>query len=82
MSLARIYALSLKSSGFTDDIDTIIPVPLHPAKKRSRGFNQSEYISSGISDVTGLPVNTKTLIRASNFCHADKKIAVRQVDKC
>ena len=61
--LGRIYAVSLKSSGFTDDIDIIIPVPLHSAKKRIRGFNQSEYISSGISAVTGLPVNTESLIR-------------------
>jgi ComF family protein len=61
--LGRIYAVSLKSSGFTADIDMIIPVPLHPAKKRNRGFNQSEYISSGVSDVTGLPVNTCSLVR-------------------
>jgi ComF family protein len=61
--LGRIYAVSLKSSGFTADIDVIIPVPLHPSKKRIRGFNQSEYISSGISDVTGLPVNSDSLVR-------------------
>jgi ComF family protein len=61
--LGRIYAVSLKSSGFTDDIDEIIPVPLHPSKKRIRGFNQSEYISAGISDVTGLPLNTASLLR-------------------
>ena len=61
--LGRIYAGSLKSSGFTADIDVIIPVPLHPSKKRIRGFNQSEYISSGISDVTGVPVNTYSLVR-------------------
>jgi ComF family protein len=61
--LGRIYALSLKSSGFTDDMDLIIPVPLHPAKKRVRGFNQSDYIASGISDVTGLPVDTDSLVR-------------------
>jgi ComF family protein len=61
--LGRIYAISLKSSGFMDDVDTIIPVPLHPAKKRSRGFNQSELISAGISDVTGVSVNNESLIR-------------------
>jgi ComF family protein len=63
IELGRIYALSLKSSGFTNDIDLIIPVPLHLAKKRTRGFNQSEIISMGIADVTGLPVNTKSLVR-------------------
>ena len=31
--LGRIYGLSLKASGFTDDIDVVIAVPLHPAKK-------------------------------------------------
>lgn len=31
------------------DIDYIIPVPLHPKKKRRRGYNQSELISKGIA---------------------------------
>jgi ComF family protein len=61
--LGRIYGLTLKSSGFTDDIDLIIPVPLHPSKQRIRGFNQSDLISSGISEVTGLPVVTGSLSR-------------------
>ncbi len=61
--LGRIYGLSLKSSGFIADIDLIIPVPLHPSKKRIRGFNQSDYISSGIADATGLPVSSDSLAR-------------------
>jgi ComF family protein len=61
--LGRIYGFSLKSSGFTEDIDLIIPVPLHPSKKRIRGFNQSDYISSGLSDATDLPVETNSLVR-------------------
>jgi ComF family protein len=63
--LGRIYGLSLKSSGFTNDIDLLIPVPLHPSKKRSRGFNQSELISKGISEVTGLPVDVLSLSRSA-----------------
>ena len=61
--LGRIYGLSLKSSGFTSDIDLIIPVPLHQSKKRIRGFNQSELISKGISEATGLPVDVLSLSR-------------------
>lgn len=63
--LGRVYGLSLKSSGFTADIDLIIPVPLHPTKKRIRGFNQSDTISTGIADVTGLPVDTTSLVRTA-----------------
>jgi ComF family protein len=61
--LGRIYAVSLMSSTFLDDIDMIIPVPLHPSKVRQRGFNQSDEISQGISSVSGLPVDTATLVR-------------------
>lgn len=61
--LGRIYGLSLKLSGFTENIDLIIPVPLHPAKQRKRGFNQSEYISRGLAETTGLPLDLKSLIR-------------------
>jgi ComF family protein len=61
--LGRIYGLSLKSSAFTESIDIIIPVPLHPAKKRTRGFNQSEIIADGISAATGIKVNSMAVIR-------------------
>jgi ComF family protein len=61
--LGRIYGNNLKCSGFLTDIDLIIPVPLHPSKQKKRGFNQSEIISKGISDVTGLVIDNHSLIR-------------------
>jgi ComF family protein len=61
--LGRIYGSSLAASGFTNDIDIIIPVPLHPSKKRVRGFNQSEAISMGIGDAVKLTVDFKSLVR-------------------
>ncbi len=61
--MGKIYGLSLKKEGFTEDIDLIVPVPLHPEKQRRRGFNQSEIISSGISEVTGIALETCSLVR-------------------
>jgi len=61
--LGRIYGQSLKNSGFTADVDLIIPVPLHPSKQRKRGFNQSEYISKGLAETTGLQLELKSLER-------------------
>ena len=58
-----MYGLSLNDSGFINDVDLIIPVPLHPSKKRIRGFNQSETISMGIADSTHLPLDIKSLTR-------------------
>jgi ComF family protein len=65
LEMGRIYANSLQSSGFFEDIDLIVPVPLHPSKQRRRRFNQSEYISYGISEVAELPVELKSLKRIS-----------------
>ncbi|MEK7464759.1 MAG: ComF family protein, partial [Patescibacteria group bacterium] len=48
-----------KSEGFEGF--TIIPIPMHSSKKRVRGFNQAELISSVLSDKLGLPVWNKLL---------------------
>ena len=44
----------------------IVPVPLHPIKKRERGYNQSEMIAKGISKVTGISTNDKLVKRIKN----------------
>lgn len=36
--------------------DLLIPIPLHKAKQRERGYNQAERIAAGVSSVTGIPV--------------------------
>jgi ComF family protein len=61
--LGKLFAYELKKSILFDGIQTIIPVPLHPRKQGLRGFNQSEQISLGISQVLKLEMDTKSLIR-------------------
>ncbi len=41
----------------------LVPVPLHRAKLRERGYNQSEYICKGISKTSGIRVYPKLLRR-------------------
>jgi ComF family protein len=38
------------------DADALVPVPLHPARRRQRGFNQAERIAAALGRRTGLPV--------------------------
>ena len=63
--LGELYGSILAESGFMEDIDMIIPVPLHRSRQRSRGYNQSEYIATGLSAATGVPVRKGLLLRIS-----------------
>ncbi|HKZ78358.1 MAG TPA: ComF family protein [Pyrinomonadaceae bacterium] len=44
----------------------IIPVPLHPRREKSRGFNQAAVMARELSRVTGLPLDETTLIRVAH----------------
>jgi competence protein ComFC len=45
-------------------VDAIIPVPLHPKKQRSRGYNQAQHIALGLADALDLPVVDNALVRS------------------
>lgn len=61
--MGRYMASELASSGFFSGMDVIVPVPLHRKKLQARGYNQSEWIARGISGVTGLPVESGSVVR-------------------
>ena len=61
--LGRCMASELLSSGFFDDIDCIVPVPLHVRKQKKRGYNQSEVLAEGIASVANIPIDKHLLIR-------------------
>lgn len=56
IEVGRIVAQEHLAAGFFEGIDAIQPIPLHPNRQRERGYNQSERIAQGISEVTGLPI--------------------------
>ena len=64
--MGRYMAAELISCGFFDHVDVIVPVPLHKKKQKLRGYNQREWIARGISSVTGIPLNAKSVIREKN----------------
>lgn len=61
--MGRLMAVEMQQAGFFDDIDLLVPVPLSRKRQRQRGYNQSERLAQGISDITHLPVVTKALRR-------------------
>ena len=54
--LGELAGKELYISGFLNDIDVIVPVPMHFIKKARRGYNQTDHICAGIGKAGGLPV--------------------------
>ena len=64
------------------DIDIIVPVPLHPARQRKRGYNQSDYIAYGLSASTGVPVKKNIIRRSDQTGSQTKQRQVRKMGEC
>lgn len=62
----KLLGKSLISKHPFTDTDIIVPVPLHRLKKYERGYNQSDYIAKGITQVTGIPGKRNLLKRIRN----------------
>ncbi|MCH5169221.1 MAG: ComF family protein [Prevotellaceae bacterium] len=56
VKMGRWAAMEAMKSGFWDEIDALVPVPLTRWRKWQRGYNQAELLARGMSEVTGLPV--------------------------
>ncbi|NIA23079.1 MAG: hypothetical protein GWP03_02795, partial [Proteobacteria bacterium] len=48
------------------EYDFILFIPMHPVKKRERGFNQSEELARQLSVLSGIPVLQNGLVRVRN----------------
>lgn len=57
--------------------DLLIPVPLHPSKKRVRGFNQAEYLAERIGAYYGIPVSSRILVKTRKT-KSQKKLDARE----
>ena len=67
--LFRLYGEKIKEWG----IDVIVPVPLHPRRRRMRGYNQTEIIAKHLSKLTGIPVEKKWVKRI-RYTQPQKKL--------
>jgi competence protein ComFC len=62
--LGSYLGAELKHAELYNDIDMIVPVPLHPKRQKKRGYNQSEWIALGIAGQMKIPVDTVSLYRS------------------
>jgi len=61
--LGQYYAKILQPTGIFEQLDMIVPVPIHSSKLRKRGYNQAGQFAKGLSKMSGVPWNEDILIR-------------------
>lgn len=67
ISAGRFFGMMLGNRLATSeqfaDVDVVVPVPLHWARRLKRGYNQAEVIASGVAESMGIPLRTDLLKR-------------------
>jgi ComF family protein len=61
--LGNLYGDRLTEGGLRNAFELIIPVPLHAARKRKRGYNQSAKFAEGLSQVLAIPFSDEIMQR-------------------
>jgi ComF family protein len=59
-------------------VDFLMPVPLHPARQRERGYNQSELLARALSSMIGVPLVTTGLRRVR---HTRPQMSLNAADR-
>jgi ComF family protein len=73
LKLGMLLGERLKQSDAYQTAELILPVPIHPAKEKKRGYNQCTAVAMGISAVLNIPVNTTNLYRNKQTDSQTKK---------
>ena len=63
ITMGRQLGIWITQCGRFDDVDILVPVPLHSSKERKRGYNQSLLLCQGITQTFQRPISCGNLIR-------------------
>lgn len=78
--LGALLGQELLQTNWIDDIDAVVPVPLHTKKEASRGYDQALLIAEGLANVIHKPVLTKAIMRVRHTETQTKKTREERVD--
>lgn len=73
VDLGKAFGKKLMETTRFQNVDYIVPVPLHPKKERKRGYNQSEAIAKGLSETMHKPYLSDGMKRILHLKSLTKK---------
>ena len=63
LTLGRMIGKKIQVSSLFNDIDLLVPIPLHSAKRTKRGYNQAAYIAKGINEILSIPMRENVIVK-------------------
>ena len=77
--LGQWYATELVANGYFSQVELVLPVPLHPKKKKKRGYNQVTLFGSTLADALQVTYREDLLLKQTyNSAQAKKHWLERQ----
>jgi ComF family protein len=61
--LGELYGARLSETKQVIATELIVPVPLHPSRRRKRGYNQSALFAAGLASALSIPYTEKLITR-------------------
>ena len=77
--LGQWLGRSLKESALYATVDVVVPVPLHPAKLKKRGYNQVALFGETIAKELGIDYVDDVLVKRSATMSQTKKVIWRRL---
>ncbi len=71
--IGNLFVKEYANNNLFEDMDIIIPIPLHKKKLKQRGYNQSEWFAKGISAQTKKEIDITSLRRTIETSTQTKK---------
>ncbi len=78
--LGKRMAYELKKTSFIHFVDGLVTVPIHPNKKKKRGYNQVTKFAEILSDELSIPYYSRVLIRLHDGKNQALKKQVERVE--
>ena len=76
--LGEVLGKKIKNELLSWNLNLILPIPLHQLKKAERGYNQSLYISKGLSKEINIPVGSGIITRKYTQSQTTMNLLERQ----
>lgn len=71
--LGNLFGQCLMENNWMEEIDAVVPVPLHRRKQHERGYNQTELLAGGLGEATGKPCLPRLVKRIKYTASQTKK---------